>query len=107
MCGCGIKTTFSKNPNNVNKSNLTSRSRVISTQGSLEKCDVDYKDLQTLNLNVLEMIRGGHSNTNNILSKMNNQIRSWVKNLKKECPPEEEFKVISKYIQDEYTEYKK
>jgi hypothetical protein len=101
MCGCGIKKTFSKNPNNI-KTNSKSTTVELERNNCLSK----YRDLQDLNLKVLEMIRSKFNNENNILSKTNKQIRLWIKNLSKECPPEEELQAISKYIEDEYTKYK-
>ncbi len=101
MCGCGIKKTFSKNPNNI-KTN--SKSKTI--KSDKVNCFIQYRNLQDLNLKVLEMIRSNFNNENNFLSKTNKQLRTWIRDLSKECPPEEELQVISKYIQDEYTKYK-
>jgi len=101
MCGCGIKKTFSKNPNNVKTINKV---KVIESENV--NCLHKYREFQDLNLKVLEMIRSNFNNDNNILSKTNNQIRSWIRSLSKECPPEEETQAISKYIEDEYTKYK-
>lgn len=101
MCGCGIKKTFSKNPNNIKTSNS---SRVIESDKT--KCFIKYREVQDLNLKVLEMIRASFNNENNFLSKTNKQLRSWIRKLNEECPPEEELQAISKYIEDEYTKYK-
>ncbi len=102
MCGCGgIKKTFSKNPNNVRTSRKPS-----TVKSDKVNCFIQYNNLKELNLKVLEMIRSRFNNDNNFLSKTNKQLRSWIKELSKECPPEEELQVISKYIEDEYTKYK-
>jgi hypothetical protein len=101
MCGCGINKTFSKNPNNIKTNSKSNTIKIDKVD-----CFAQYRNLQDLNLKVLEMIRSNFNNENNFLSKTNKQLRSWIRGLSKDCPPEEELQAISKYIEDEYTKYK-
>ena len=94
MCGCGIKKTFSKNPNNV------SRNSVV----TIFDCKDKYEGLRDMQLKLSELIGSGDNNT--FLVKTSRQINSWILNIRRECPPEEELQAISKYIEDEYTKYK-
>ena len=99
MCGCKSKLIGNK------KTSKTIDSVTTTSKKEIVDCTNLYTELQQLSLYLLEMINGGHENSTH-LSNLNNQIRSWVRNLRKECPPEEERQVITDYINNEYTEYK-
>lgn len=98
MCGC-------LNRNNSNSNKTISRTKNINNSGEslFIDCDITYKELSSLDLKVLEMLRA--DNNNSLLKEINNKLLFWLRNIRNTCPNLGEFNTLKNYIEDEYTKF--
>ena len=96
MCGClGNKSSVSSGNYSKNKTTTTIKSK--------EKVCMDlYSELKNLDFKVVQILE---KNNDSLLKQANKQLRMWIRNLDKTCPPEYERQVLTQFIEDEFTKY--
>lgn len=95
MCGCLSS--------NKSSSSSSSKTRVaITSSNESTSCEDKYIELLNLDLKVVEILR---KHKDELLKETSVKLREWIRNLKRECPDENELQVITEFIENEYTKY--
>ena len=97
MCNCSSSISNNSVFDKYKKKSSTTTS---SSQESV--CGYMYNELLELDLKAIELLKD-HSDS--ILTQMSAQLRTWIRNLKNECPESNELEIITEYINNEYSEY--
>ena len=77
-------------------------SRVSNKIESKSNCKYLYTELVSLDLKVLDIYK---LNKDSNLLGLNKTLRTWINNLRNECPPSEDLTTIREYIDNEHTKY--
>lgn len=88
MCNCGRKV----------------RSKYSKKDKSLQ-CEINRTELVGLNKKLLKIISPNNVEQYEVLLDFNKRLTKWTKDITTSCPDINDYDVVKKYIENEYTEH--